>query len=102
MASTLAGGHWQAQYHTGLSCDPSCLTSLPTATEATLIKFADGIKGRAPVNMVESRAASQGDLHKKGTNGQTGTLSNSTTANAKSCARKGIILCSDTHWALPG
>lgn len=38
----------------------------------------------------------------KGRNGQTGTLSNSTRTNAKSCSLEGIILCRDMHWALPG
>ncbi|KAK4829117.1 LOW QUALITY PROTEIN: hypothetical protein QYF61_002155, partial [Mycteria americana] len=49
-----------------LSCDLSCLASLPMAAEDTLIKFADDITVGAPVNMLESRAASQGHLHKRG------------------------------------
>lgn len=34
--------------------------------------------------------------------GLTGTLSNSTRTDAKNCSLKGIVLCSDMHWELPG
>lgn len=60
MGSTLAGGQWQAQYHTGLS---NIITS---GEGGIVIKFTEDITEGAPVNMCESRAVSQEDLHKKG------------------------------------
>lgn len=84
----------------------SCLTPLPIATEEAL-KFADDITVITSQSFITSQYAwEQGCLTgvptQKGRNGQTGTLSNSTRTNAKSCTLRVITPCSDTDQALPG
>lgn len=95
MGGAVAGGQWQVQYCTGLSCDFSCLTSLPTATDNThqICRWCDS---EGTSQWAWEQSCLTGGPSQKG---QTGTLSNSTRTYAKSCSLKGIVLCSDMHWA---
>lgn len=63
MVGTLAGGQSQVQHCTGLSCD-FCLTSPPTATGDTLIKFADDVLVGAAASGLESELSHRGTCTK--------------------------------------